>query len=126
MPSLARLEMEKMNKFRLFELKADLLVNGIDASPEALTGVGQNYKEQNHRLFGWDFEDHVNITLPDAFSLPDGTIVQFRKNSYSKYLVNKMDGKFLLNDAKKKKYARSNDLQDHPITPRKQLLITVW
>jgi hypothetical protein len=47
--------------------------------PEALTGLGHDFKEQNHRLFGWDFEDHTDIDLPDDFTLPDGTVVQFRQ-----------------------------------------------
>jgi len=66
-------------------LKAELLVEGIHAAPEALSGIGGRYKEQNHGLFGWDFEDHVGIKLPDDFLLPDGTVVQFRKNSHSAY-----------------------------------------
>lgn len=68
-------------------LKADLLVEGIDATPEALRGLGRQYKEQNHGLFGWDFEDHVGTVLPDDFLLPDGTVVQFRRNSGSSHVV---------------------------------------
>ncbi len=86
MPKTAGKE-EKMINSHYIELKADLLVNGINATPEALKQVGQKYKEQNHGLFGWDFEDHVNIALPDDFALPDGTIVQFRRNSQSEYLI---------------------------------------
>jgi len=76
-----------MNEYRYLELKAELLAEGIQASEEALSGVGNEYKEQNHGLFGWDFEDHVGTSLPDDFMLPDGTIVQFRKNSRSPYKV---------------------------------------
>lgn len=67
------------------ELKADLLVEGVWATSEALGEVGKKYKEQNHGLFGWDFEDHVGTVLPDDFLLPEGTVVQFRKNSLSPY-----------------------------------------
>jgi regulator of replication initiation timing len=80
-----------MVKNQYLELKAELLVNGINATAEALTQVGNTYKEQNHGLFGWDFEDHTNVTLPDDFALPDDTIVQFRRNSHSKYLIDKID-----------------------------------
>ncbi|OGO30250.1 MAG: radical SAM protein [Chloroflexi bacterium RBG_16_56_11] len=76
-----------MNAYRYLELKAELLVEGIQATPEALREVGTKYKEQNHGLFGWDFEDHVGMVLPDDFLLPDGTVVQFRKNSHSPYRV---------------------------------------
>jgi hypothetical protein len=36
------------------------------------------------------------MTLPDDFTLPDGTIVQFRKNSHSPYEVIKKDGRLVL------------------------------
>lgn len=83
------------------KLKAELLTNGVDATPEALKDVGGKYKEQNHGLFGWDFEDHTNITLPDDFGLPDGSIVQFRRNSCSRYLVDIADGELMLSDGQK-------------------------
>ena len=76
-----------MTKYKFLELKAELLVEGIRATPDALKDVGIKYKEQNHGLFGWDFEDHVGMALPDDFLLPDGTVVQFRKNSRSPYQV---------------------------------------
>jgi hypothetical protein len=72
---------------KYLEIKAELLVNGVDATPEALQGLGSRFKEQNHGLFGWDFEDHEGINLPDDFALPDGTLVQFRRNSHSDYQV---------------------------------------
>lgn len=68
-------------------LKAALLTEGVQADKESLKDVGNKYKEQNHGLFGWDFENHVNVKLPDDFCLPDGTIVQFRLNSKSPYHV---------------------------------------
>jgi hypothetical protein len=74
------------------KLKAELLVEGVSASPEALEGLGTLYKEQNHGLFGWDFEDHPGELLPDDFELPNGTIVQFRKNAQSPYIVQRRNG----------------------------------
>lgn len=85
---------------KYLHLKAELLVNGVNATPKALKEVGSKYKEQNHGLFGWDFEDHTSIALPDDFALPDGTIVQFRKNSHSNYLINLVDGELILNEGK--------------------------
>jgi len=77
-----------MTKYKYLELKAELLVEGVRTTSDALREVGRKYKEQNHGLFGWDFEDHVGMMLPDDFVLPDGTVVQFRKNSRSPYQVN--------------------------------------
>ncbi len=85
-----------MNNHTFLKLKAELLINGINTTPEALKEIGSQFKEQNHGLFGWDFEDHTNIALPDDFALPDGTIVQFRRNSHSDYIVILKDGKLIL------------------------------
>lgn len=70
---------------RSLAVKAKLLTEGIAATAQALSGLGSLYKEQNHGLFGWDFEDHVGRLLPDDFVLSDGTVVQFRGNSSSPY-----------------------------------------
>lgn len=51
------------------KLKAELLVEGIMADVECLAGFGKEYKEQNHGLFVWDFEDHPETLLPDDFCL---------------------------------------------------------
>ena len=81
-------------------LKAALLTEGICSDIESLKGVGIVYKEQNHGLFGWDFENHIDVKLPDDFCLPDGTVVQFRFNSKSQYNVKicKSKLKLYLND----------------------------
>ncbi|MFH1007605.1 MAG: radical SAM protein [Candidatus Latescibacterota bacterium] len=79
--------MNKVSPADTIELKASLLVDGIRATQEALAGVGTDYKEQNHGLFGWDMEDHLGSDLPDDFLLPDGTVVQFRMNSSSPFCV---------------------------------------
>ncbi len=76
-----------VNRLKYLEVKAGLLVEGVRATPSALDEVGKKFKEQNHGLFGWDFEDHVGMCLPDDFLLPDGTVVQFRKNSKSPYEI---------------------------------------
>jgi hypothetical protein len=73
-------------------LKAALLTEGVRAETEALAGLGSIYKEQNHGLFGWDFENHVDLKAPDDFLLEDGTVVQFRLNSSSPYLVRLVKG----------------------------------
>ena len=68
-------------------LKARLLTEGIRTDAEALGEVGTRYKEQNHGLFGWDFENHPELKIPDDFQLQDGTVVQFRLNSQSPYAL---------------------------------------
>jgi biotin synthase-related radical SAM superfamily protein len=91
-----------MKNLQYLELKAELLVEGIWATPEALKEVGKKRKEQNHGLFGWDFEDHAGIALPDDFLLPDGTVVQFRKNSRSPYRVTMEEKDVTLSNGKGK------------------------
>ena len=85
-----------MNEYRFLGLKAELLVDGVRATADALREVGKKYKEQNHGLFGWDFEDHVGMALPDDFVLPEGTVVQFRNNSRSPYQVTVKQGDLVL------------------------------
>jgi hypothetical protein len=77
-------------------LKAALLTEGIKAEPEALRDVGVLYKEQNHGLFGWDFENHVDQKVPDDFFLEDGSVVQFRLNYRSPYIVRQLEDKLAL------------------------------
>ena len=89
-----------MKDLQYLTLKAELLVEGIQATPEALKEVGKKYKEQKHGLFGWDFEDHAGMVLPDDFLLPDGTVVQFRKNSRSPYRVTVEEKNLILSNGK--------------------------
>jgi len=89
-----------VNGYKYLELKAGLLVEGVQATPEALSEMGKKYKEQNHGLFGWDFEDHAGMALPDDFILPDGTVVQFRKNSNSSYQVTADKNDLILTNGK--------------------------
>lgn len=89
-----------MERHEFLELKTELLINGIKSTPEALKELGSKYKEQNHGLFGWDFEDHANIALPDDFVLPDDTIVQFRRNSRSNYLIDLVNDQLILSNGK--------------------------
>ncbi len=91
-----------MKNLQYLKLKAELLVEGIRATPEALKEIGKKYKEQNHGLFGWDFEDHAGMTLPDDFLLPDGTVVQFRKNGRSPYQVTVKENDLMLSNGKER------------------------
>jgi len=85
-----------MNTEDYYRIKAALVTDGVEATPAALEGVGTVYKGQNHGLFGWDFENHVDLVVPDDFELPDGTTVQFRKSRRSPYLIDKLDGRLVL------------------------------
>lgn len=91
--------MSKTATLVMLELKASLLVEGVRATEDALTGLGTEFKEQNHGLFGWDMEDHPGLELPDDFRLPDGTIVQFRMNSSSQFSIRSEDGTLRLSRA---------------------------
>ena len=108
------------------ELKAELLINGLNATPQALSKVGSKYKEQNHGLFGWDFEDHPKSPLPDDFMLPDGTIVQFRMNSRSKYVVDLVNNALVLNNLKepicKVKWLPRPDFYDQDTTSKNKMV----
>jgi hypothetical protein len=74
-------------------LKASLLTEGIRADKDALAGLGIRYKEQNHGLFGWDFENHPETKIPDDFQLQDGSVVQFRLNSLSPFVLRLQEAK---------------------------------
>jgi hypothetical protein len=77
----------KGKELEAIELKAELLVEGVNINISALNGVGEKYKEQIHWLFEWDFERHYKEKIPDDFELPDGTIVQLRKYSRSPFTI---------------------------------------
>jgi biotin synthase-related radical SAM superfamily protein len=70
-------------------IKAELLTEGVRADAKALEGVGTGFKEQNHGLFGWDFENHTKLAIPDDFFLEDGSVVQFRLNKLSPFVIRK-------------------------------------
>jgi hypothetical protein len=78
----------KGKELEAIELKAELLIEGVNINTSALNGVGEKYKEQIHWLFEWDFERHDKEKIPDDFELPDGTIVQLRKYSRSPFTIN--------------------------------------
>ena len=96
---------------RSLALKARLLTEGVAATPRALATLGTLHKEQNHGLFGWDFEDHVGRLLPDDFLLSDGTVVQFRGNSASPFRIEGEDGGLAL-------YEREERLDSASLIPR--------
>ena len=65
---------------------------GDRPEPDSLLGLGTEFKEQNHGLFGWDFVSHKGLHLPDDFVLSDGTLVQFRYRPDSPYEMEMRDG----------------------------------
>lgn len=66
--------------------KAALLTDGVRVERSALVRAAVS-KRQKHWLFDWDFESHVGEELPENLTLPEGTLVQIRKNSKSPYLL---------------------------------------
>ena len=45
-------------KLSALEIKAELLVDGVNIDASALHGVGEKYKEQIHGVFDFDLESH--------------------------------------------------------------------
>lgn len=68
-------------------LKTRLLVDGIQIAKPALAGVGEEYKEQVHHLFEYDFDLHQDHVCPAEMRLPLGSVVQVRLNSRSPFTV---------------------------------------
>ena len=68
-------------------LKARMLVDGIRIADSAYEGVGQQFKEQVHHLFEYDFDLHHTRACPAEMRLPGGTVVQVRLNERSPFLV---------------------------------------
>jgi hypothetical protein len=87
---------QSSSDLKLLTLKAAMLVEGINFAPGAFDAVGTKFKEQNHGLFGWDFTDHKGIQLPDDFVLSDGTVIQFRYNPLSPYVVELREGHYIV------------------------------
>ena len=61
-------------------LKARLLVDGVRIAESGYEGVGQQFKEQVHHLFEYDFDLHQTRACPAELRLPRGTVVQVRLN----------------------------------------------
>ncbi len=74
-------------KLSALELKAELLVDGVNIDASALEGVGEKYKEQIHGVFDFDFESHEHQKLPAEIILEDEILVPFKKSSVSPFIV---------------------------------------
>ncbi|MBB5046955.1 hypothetical protein HNR60_001704 [Rhodopseudomonas rhenobacensis] len=74
--------------WRELALKAELGINGVAISGEALELIqpGVKAQEQVHCLFEMDFEIHTT-ELPSHFQLPHGLTVPFRWNPKSTYRI---------------------------------------
>ena len=80
---------------REIELKAELLVEGVWVSDDALEGVGKDYSEQAHWLFDWS-HGFPERAVPNDMELPLGTCPQVRMNRKAPFLVTKEDGQLVL------------------------------
>jgi len=78
------------------ELKAELLVDGVNIDASAFEGVGEKYKEQIHGVFDFDFESHENQKLPAEIILEDEMLVPFKKSSASPFVVKRNNGPLFL------------------------------
>jgi hypothetical protein len=84
----------KDNLWRELALKAELGINGVAISPEALESIqpGIKAQEQVHCLFEMDFETHT-VELPSNFLLPHGLSMPFRWNPHSNYKIDLVGGR---------------------------------
>lgn len=96
MPTVSEL---KEGLWRELALKAELGINGVAISGEALDFVqpGIKAQEQVHCLFEMDFETHT-VELPSHFYLPLGLSVPFRWNPKSGYRVDLLGDRTVLID----------------------------
>jgi hypothetical protein len=78
------------------QLKARLLVDGVQVSASALEGVGGPHKEQVHHLFEYDFDVHAADRQPAELQLPGGSVVQVRMNHRAPFRVERSDGALVL------------------------------
>ncbi len=83
-------------KLSAIELKAELLVDGVNIDASALEGMGEKYKEQIHGVFDFDLESHEHQKLPAEIILEDEMLVPFKKNSASPFIVKRNNGSLFL------------------------------
>ncbi len=77
-------------------IKARLLVDGVRIAESGYEGVGQQFKEQVHHLFEYDFDLHQTRACPAEMRLPEGTVVQVRLNESAPFLVRRDSGNLRL------------------------------
>jgi hypothetical protein len=99
MPTVSEL---KEGLWRELALKAELGINGVAISGEALELIqpGIKTQEQVHCLFEMDFETHT-VELPSHFYLPLGLTTPFRWNPRSSYRIDALDGRTILRDGER-------------------------
>ncbi len=83
-------------KLSALEIKAELLIDGVNIDASALSGVGEKYKEQIHGVFDFDLESHEHQKLPAEIIIEDQMLIPFKKNSASPYLVKRNNSSLLL------------------------------
>lgn len=72
-------------------LKARMLVDGVRIADSGYEGVGQQFKEQVHHLFEYDFDLHQTRACPAEMRLPGGTVVQVRLNERSPFRIRRVE-----------------------------------
>lgn len=83
-------------KLSALEIKAEMLIDGVNIDSSALDGVGEKYKEQIHGVFDFDFESHEHQKLPAEIILEDEILVPFKKSSASPFIVKRNNGSLFL------------------------------
>ena len=79
---------------RELKLEIDLGIHGISVEPEELDRlrVGSEVTEQRHLLFDMNRKHQAEVTLPEAFYLPNGLFTRFRWDPDSRYQLKSVDG----------------------------------
>ena len=86
-----------MSLTKELEIKADLLIEGMQIEEPVLEGVGTLYKENINWLFDYNFiQLSPGLQIPGDLILPKGTYVQVRINPKSPYLIRKEDDTLVL------------------------------
>jgi len=78
------------------EIKAELLIDGVNIDASALYRVGEKYKEQIHGVFDFDLESHEHKKLPSEIILEGRMLVPFKKNSTSPFMLKRNNGSLFL------------------------------
>ncbi|EHI97190.1 Radical SAM domain protein [Clostridium sp. DL-VIII] len=94
--------------YKELELKAKIIVEGINANPGIFKhlDLGGKYQEQIHLLFEMDHHEHVGISFPCGFTSPNGLRYSFNWDVNSRFSIKYNDGQY---------YLAENDIDIFPI-----------
>lgn len=88
----------KKQLYKELEVKNGAVVEGINVHPGIFKhlSLGKEHQEQVHFLFERDYEQHVGVKLPFAYTTPSGLNVPFRWDRRSRYSIIYENDKYYL------------------------------